>query len=138
MITDSLQRFRQRGNHAYIGDCLGTLGLLKLIRGEIAEALTIFQEVMTIGTTYGLPVELAIWQPLLGIVTLYGGNAAEARYLLEQGLRVCLDMKNTRFLARACTLSGRVGLVGRKYGRSGTLAGAKLSLSSHPTALKHS
>jgi ATP/maltotriose-dependent transcriptional regulator MalT len=79
------------------------LGILKLIRGEIAEAHTLLQETMTIGTTYDLPVELANWQPLLGIVTLYSGNAAEARHLLEGSLRICLDMKNTMYLARACT-----------------------------------
>ena len=85
-LSQYLQRFRNRGNEAWVGDCLGTLGLLALLRGDIAEAHAPLQEVVTIGITYNLPVALAEWQSLLGLVTLYGGNATEPRRLLEESL----------------------------------------------------
>jgi tetratricopeptide (TPR) repeat protein len=110
LITDSLQRLRKRGDQPGIGECLAYLGILALLRGDIAEAHTLLQEVMTVSTTCGLPVARAIWQPLLGIVTLYGGHAAEARHLLKEGLRVCLEIKNVNYLAHACMCLAEMAL----------------------------
>ena len=54
---------------------------------------------MSIGRANKLPVTLCEWQPNLGIVTLYRGDAIEARKLLEEALRLCLEMKNTGEIA---------------------------------------
>lgn len=110
LITDSLQRFRRRGNEGWIGDCLGTLGLLALLRDDITTAHVHLHEVVTIGRSNNLPVTLCEWQPLLGIVTLYSGNFSEARRLLEEALQLCLELKNTFYLARACTMLAEVAL----------------------------
>jgi predicted ATPase len=110
LITDSLRRFRRRGNQLFIGNCLATLALLALLRDAIAEAYMLIQEAIAIGTTYNLPVLLAESQPLFGLVTLYSSRGSEARGLLEEGLRLCLEMKSTIHLAQACTYLAELAL----------------------------
>jgi ATP/maltotriose-dependent transcriptional regulator MalT len=110
LITDSLHRFRKRGNQSFVADCLASLGRLELIKGDIAGAHTIYQEVVTIATDHNLLEVLAESQSLLGIVTLYAGNAAKARLLLEECLRFCLEVKNTDYLARVCMYLAEMAL----------------------------
>ena len=51
-----------------------------------------------------------MWQPFLGIVTLYGGNAPEARRLLNESLQLCLQLKDTLHLAQIYTSLAEVDL----------------------------
>jgi predicted ATPase len=102
LVTDSLNRFRKQANHAFVADCLGMLGEMAFLRNKIPEAHTYLQEGVTIGLTHNLPVVQAGWQWLLGITTLYSGNATDARRLLEECLHICLQLKNTLLLARVC------------------------------------
>jgi ATP/maltotriose-dependent transcriptional regulator MalT len=99
LVNDSLQRFRRRGNQEFMAECLGVLGNFALLRGDIAESHAHLQEAMAIGTTHNLRIVHAEWQWLLGLVTLYGGDAREARRLVEECLPLCLEMKNTYHLA---------------------------------------
>jgi tetratricopeptide (TPR) repeat protein len=110
LVTESLQLFRKQGNEVWVGDCLGTLGLLALLRGDLAEAQSHLNEAVTIATTHNLPVTLCEWQPILGIVTLYGGNTSEARRLLEKSLCLCHELKNTAYLARVCMYLAEIAL----------------------------
>ena len=73
----------------------------------------LLHEAVTIATTFNLRVMQCDWQPLLGIVTLYGGDAPEARRLLSESLHLCLELKNKFFLARVCTYLAETSLVGR-------------------------
>jgi ATP/maltotriose-dependent transcriptional regulator MalT len=68
------------------------------------------QEVVAIGTTYNLPVARTEWQPFLGIITLYSGNATEARRLLEESLRLCLEVRNSDYWARTCMCLAEMAL----------------------------
>jgi hypothetical protein len=47
---------------------------------------------------------------LLGLVTLFEGNADEARRLLADSLRIALEVRNTFFLARICTFLAELAL----------------------------
>jgi len=110
LVSDSLDRFRRRGNIAWIGDSLGVLGQAALQAGDIELAHTHWQEVVSIGRANKLPVTLCEWQPNLGMVTLYRGDAIEARRLLEEALRLCLEMKNTHYLSRLYTIFAELAL----------------------------
>ena len=59
------------------GNGLGTLGRLALLQGDLTRADRLFHEVMTIAASFNLRPTQCEWQPLLGIVTLYGGDVPE-------------------------------------------------------------
>ena len=110
LVNDSLHRFRRRGNHPFIAESLGILGHYTLFRGDISAAYVYLQESMTIGTNHNLRIVHAEWQWLMGLITLYAGNAQEARRLLEECLPLCLDVKNTFHLALVCTCLAETAL----------------------------
>jgi predicted ATPase len=110
IAMESLALFRARENHYGIAECLGTLGRLALLQGDLTQAHLFFHEVVTIATTFNLRPTQCGWQPLLGIVTLYHGDAPEARRLLNESLRLCLELKNKFFLANVCTYLAELAL----------------------------
>jgi hypothetical protein len=57
---------------------------------------------MTIGMTHKLRIIYADWQWLLGLETLYAGNAIEARRLLAECLQFCFESKSTFHLEHVC------------------------------------
>jgi DNA-binding NarL/FixJ family response regulator len=57
---------------------------------------------VTIAAPFNYADGLGPFQPLLGIVTLYRGDAAQARRLLDESLRLCLELRDKRYLARVC------------------------------------
>jgi hypothetical protein len=73
--TESLELFRRQGNWYGIADCLGNLGRLALLQNDLAEARTLLIDVMTHAASLNDRVTQYKWQPLLGIVTLYSGDA---------------------------------------------------------------
>jgi len=100
LATDSLCRFRRRGNHEFIAECLSQLANYAWLQGDLTKAQAHLQEAMTLGTTHNLRLVAGEWQWLLGLVTLYGGQVQEARRLLEECLPLCLAIKNTFHLAQ--------------------------------------
>jgi len=110
VATESLALFRRRGNPYGIGNCLGTLGRLALLQGDLTQAQRLFHEVMTLATSFNLRPTQSEWQPLLGIVTLYRGDATEAHRLLSESWRLCIEMKSKFFLARVCAYLAELAL----------------------------
>ena len=47
------------------------------------------------------------WQPLLGLITLYEGNIAEARRLLDESLSLGAELQNKLFSTRICAYPAR-------------------------------
>jgi predicted ATPase/transcriptional regulator with XRE-family HTH domain len=102
LLSDSLERFRKRGNQAFIAETLGYLATIAFLRGNISEAHAYLQETIHIGTTHNQRTVRADWQWMLGLVTLYGGHVTEARRLLEECLQLCLEIKLAFILAQVC------------------------------------
>jgi hypothetical protein len=83
---------------------------LALLQGDLTQAHRLFQEVMMIATAFNLRPALCQWQPMLGIVTLYGGDILEARRLLSESWQLCIELKSKFFLARVCTYLAELAL----------------------------
>jgi predicted ATPase len=103
MMAESHALFRSQGHRIFEAECLGGLGLVALLRSDLAEAEACLQEVVAISREHNLPATLCEYQPLLALVNLYRGNEVEANRLLEDSLQLCLQVRNTDFLARVCT-----------------------------------
>ena len=122
MLTESLKLFKARENQYEIADGLATLGLLALVQGNLSQAHVLHQEAVTVAASINFRKMLANWQPQLAIVTLYCGDALEARRLLDESLRLCLELKDKLFLARVCACLAEIDLW------EGKLEGAELWL----------
>lgn len=110
LITESLEIYRARGTPYELVDSRGTLGLLALLQGDLAQAHKHLAEAKTMATDFNLQGMLALWQPLLGIVTLYGGDPATAHRLLGESLGFCLELKDKKLAARVCTYLAETAL----------------------------
>ena len=110
VAREGLALHQMRGNAHGIGNCLGTLGRLALLHGDLAQAQRLFHEVITLATSFNLRPTQSEWQPLLGIVTLYGGDAPEARRLLDASWHLCVELKSKFFLARVCAYQAELAL----------------------------
>lgn len=108
--TEGLKRLQTRGGRWGIGNGWGTLGMMALLQGDLAQAQRFFHEAVTIATTLHNPIMQCHWQRFLGIVTLYGGNALEAHRLLRESLHLALDLKNPFLLAQTCTYLAETAL----------------------------
>ncbi len=110
LLTESLQLYKARENQYEIADAFSTLGSLALVQGDLVQAHTHFQEALTLATAVNNRETIGYSQPLLALVTLYGGDAHEARRLLSESLRLCLELKDSSFLARVCAFLAEVDL----------------------------
>jgi len=110
IIKESLKLSQIRGDRGGIGDGLGGLGHLALLRGDITQAHTLLHEAVAIATALGYPAMQCNWQPFLSVVTLYSGDAPTACRLLTESLRICLDLKDKRLLARVCIYLAEMAL----------------------------
>jgi tetratricopeptide (TPR) repeat protein len=99
LSTESLKLFQTRGNRDFIVYALGNLGRLARLRGDLEQARGLLHETVTIAASVGNWMGLGDWQPLLGIVTFYSGHPKEARRLLIESLKLCINLKNDEFLA---------------------------------------
>ena len=110
LATEHLARARMQGDPSAIGGGLGMSGRLALLRGDLAQAQRLFQEAVTIATTLNFPRMQCTWQPFLGIVTLYSGDAPEACRLLNESLRLCLQLGESFRLTQIYTYLAEVDL----------------------------
>ena len=101
---------RTQGNQGEFGDCLGILGRVALLKGDLAQAHMHFHEAVSIATTFSLPLPLGDYQPYLALVTLYRGDVAEARRLLRESLRHCLKLKDRHYISRVYTCLAETAL----------------------------
>ena len=103
LATESLTINRLRGDQSAIGNGLALLGRVAFLQGDLAQAHTYFQEVMTIAATHNYATMRCEWQPLLALIILYQGNATEAQRLLYESINFCLEQQEKFFLARNYT-----------------------------------
>jgi predicted ATPase len=107
LLLESRAIFERRGNQSDLADSLATLGFVAFLQGDLVKAHTYLQEAIPRLESREM---LGLWQPLLGLVTLYNGNALEARRLLDESLCLCLELKERRWLARICIYLAEVAL----------------------------
>lgn len=107
LATESLLLNRQQENHygnsSAIGNCLALLGSIAFRQGDLPEAHRYFQEIITIAVTFTYATMRCEWQPLLGLVTLYLGEAVAAQRILHESIAFCLEQQEKFFLARNYT-----------------------------------
>ncbi len=109
LAAEGLERAQTQGDPWGISEGYGVSGRLALL-GDLGEAQRCFHAAVTIATTFNIRLGLCMWQPFLGIVTLYAGNAREARRLLNESLQLCLQLKDTLHLAQIYTWLAEVDL----------------------------
>ena len=132
LVLEGLALFRARQHPYGIGDCLGTLGLVALLRGDLVDAHRRLQEVITIAMTYHFPVMVCEWQPLLAIITLYESEGIEARRLVTQSLHLCIERKEKNYLARNFFYRAEVALWERELAQSAQWLQQSLAYHSDP------
>jgi predicted ATPase/DNA-binding SARP family transcriptional activator len=110
LARESLTLFRKQGNPYESSESLGILGRLALLQGDLSQAQTFLREAVTLAAAFSYVGVVCHWQPLLAIATLYGGNETEARRLLDENLRLCLNLKDNIFLARTYACLAEVAL----------------------------
>lgn len=102
LLKESIEIFQVRGCRYAMASCLGQWGRLAFLQGDLIQAQTLLQEAVTNATDFGYPLMQSQWQSFLGIVTLYNGDAAAASRLLNENLRLCLEVQDKFCLTRAC------------------------------------
>lgn len=112
LLKESQAIFRQRESRYEMADSLGTLGFLAFLQGDLAQAQAQLYEAVTLAAAYNYQEMVGLWQPLWGLVTLHRGDAQEAKRVLDESLRLCLQLKDRNFLARICTYQAEVALQG--------------------------
>ncbi len=100
LLLESRDIIQQRGSRYEMASNIGTLGLLKLLQGDLARAHTHLYEAVAIATEYNYQWMSGFWQPVLGFVTLCMGDVAGARRILTKSLRLCTELKVPMFIAR--------------------------------------
>jgi predicted ATPase len=119
LAWESLTLFRKQGNPYESSESLGILGRLALLQGDLSQAQTFLHEAVTLAAAYSYMGVVCQWQPLLAIATLYSGNVAEARRLLTENLRLCLDLKDKVFLARTYAFLAEAALWAEEIDQAG-------------------
>lgn len=113
LLLESREIFERRQSRYEVADSSGTLGRLAFLQGDLEEAHAYLYEAVTLAEAFGYQEMIGLWQPVLGIVTLYRGNSAEARRLLTASLRLATELKEETFLARIYAYLAETALVER-------------------------
>ncbi len=119
MALEGLRLFQARGDHHGIADCLGALGRLAQLQGSVEAHVYLHAKWQASPRTCSYRVIQCRWQPLLGLVTLYGGDALDARRLLDESLRLGTDLKNKLFLTHICAYLAETALWDRELEQAG-------------------
>jgi predicted ATPase/transcriptional regulator with XRE-family HTH domain len=127
LLQESQALFQRRESRYEMADSIGTMGLLAFMQGNLAQARVQLQEAVTIAATFDYQEMVALWQPLLGLVILYEGDAVEARHLLDISLRLCLELKDKWFLVRIYTYLSEIALSEGKIEQSAQMLSTSLT-----------
>ncbi|MEZ4866279.1 MAG: tetratricopeptide repeat protein [Caldilineaceae bacterium] len=102
LLMESREIFQRRVSQYEVADSSGTLGHLALLQGDLAQAHAYLHEAIVTATEFNYQEMIGLWQPVLGLVTLYRGDPAEARRLLIASLHLATELKDKTFLMRTC------------------------------------
>lgn len=100
LLHECQEIFRQRDNHYLKNYVLGTMGRLVFLQNDLVQAHDYLQEAVNIAITFNYGEMIGLFQPTLALVTAYLGEIREAKRLLDDSLRFCIELKDKRFLAQ--------------------------------------
>ena len=100
LLRESLAIFQARGSRYEISNCLGTLGRMALLQGDLAQAHQRLYEAVAIATEFNYHEMLGWLQAFLGLATLYHGTISDARRILIENHTFCTDLKDKGLVAR--------------------------------------
>jgi hypothetical protein len=100
LLRESLAIFEARDSRYEISTCLGALGRMALLQGDVAQGHTFLDEAVALATEFDYQEMLAHLQGFHGLATLYQGDIAEARRILSENHRLCTDLKVKGWVAR--------------------------------------
>lgn len=110
LIEESLQCSQARGYGSGVAACLGNLGRIALLQGDLSQAHTLLQQAVATATADFHPAVVARLKPMLALTTLYHDNAIEARRLLLEGLELWTNMRDKLRLSHTCIYLAEVAL----------------------------
>lgn len=102
LIQESLLCSEARGYGSGVAACLGNLGRLALLQGNLIQAHAFLQQAMTTPMIDVQPTVLARLKLMLALTTLYHYDTAEARRLLLESLEIWTNIRDKLQLSRAC------------------------------------
>jgi tetratricopeptide (TPR) repeat protein len=104
--TDLVQESRHcseaRGFGSGVAACLGNLGRIALLQGDLTQAHSFLQQAVTTATIGIHPAVIAKTKPILALTTLYHNNTVEARRLLLESLEIWTNIRDKLYLSRIC------------------------------------
>ncbi len=100
LLRECQEIFRQRDNHYLKNYVLGTIGRLAFLQNDLVQAHGYLQEAVNIAITFNYSEMIGLFQPTFALVTAYLGEIREAKRLLDDSLRFCIELKDKRFLAQ--------------------------------------
>jgi tetratricopeptide (TPR) repeat protein len=103
-------QFRVRTNRGWRAESLAIMGRLALLRGDLTRAQTLLHEATEFAMAANAKNILGRWQPHLGLVMCYEGDAAKAHRLLDECLRMSTEMKHKFRLAQTTTYLAELAL----------------------------
>jgi ATP/maltotriose-dependent transcriptional regulator MalT len=114
LAAESLELFRRRGDPSNISDSLALTGQLALMRGELDAAYELLKQSRGMITAFEELTWRLSWQHLLGLVTLYRGDASAAHTLLADCLSLSAERKPNLSAARTCVYLADAALLDRE------------------------
>ena len=102
LIQESLQCSQARGYGSGVAACLGNLGHIALLQGDLNQAHTFLQQAVMTATTDLHPSVVARLKPMLALTTLYHDDTIEARRLLLEGLAILTNIRDKLRLSHIC------------------------------------
>jgi predicted ATPase len=102
LIQESLEYSKARGFGSGVAACLGNLGRITLLQGDLTKAHYFLQQAVATAAVGILPTVLAKTKPILALTTLYHFDAIEARRLLLESLEIWTNIRDKLHLSRTC------------------------------------
>lgn len=110
LLQECQEIFRHRENPYLMNYVLGTMGRLAFLQDDLTQAQVYLQEVVIIANTFNYGEMIGLFQPALAIVTFYRGDTQAAKRLLHDSLRLCIELKDKRFLAQITLYLAEIAL----------------------------
>lgn len=102
LVQESRHCSEARGFGSGVAACLGNLGRLALLQGDLTQAHSFLQQAVTTATIGIHPAVIAKTKPILALTALYHNDAVEARRLLLESLAIWTTIRDKLYLSRIC------------------------------------